>query len=65
MRMFGDWPLGGGLLFGLLFVVPCWQIVRKAGYSPAWALLALVPFVNLLALWVFAFARWPNERTDR
>jgi hypothetical protein len=56
------WPWGGIVLFGLVFVLPCWQIVRKAGFSGAWALLAFVPLVNVIALWVFAFSRWPVQR---
>jgi hypothetical protein len=38
------------------------QILRKAGYSPWWALLALIPVVNLVMLLVFAFANWPVLR---
>ena len=45
-----------------IIVVPCWRIVRKAGYSGSWSLLALVPLVNVILLWVFAFVQWPNER---
>lgn len=35
------------------------RILRRAGYPGWWALLALVPLVNLVALWVFAYTRWP------
>jgi uncharacterized membrane protein YhaH (DUF805 family) len=35
------------------------RIARKAGYSPAWGFIMLAPFINLIALWVFAFSRWP------
>ena len=64
MGMFG----GGHGLLGLIiaavvFVVPTWKIVEKAGYQGPWALLALVPLVNIIALWVFAFSKWPRERT--
>jgi len=45
-------------------VVPCWKIVTKAGYEGAWALLAFVPLVNVITLWLFAFNRWPVERTS-
>ena len=37
----------------------CWRTVQKTGINPAWSLLGLVPFVNIVALWVFAYARWP------
>jgi hypothetical protein len=35
------------------------RVLRRAGYSPWWVLLVLVPLVNLIALWVFAYMRWP------
>ena len=42
-----------------IFLVPIVAILRRAGYSGWWALLGYVPLVNILALWIFAFARWP------
>jgi uncharacterized membrane protein YhaH (DUF805 family) len=39
-----------------------WMMVRilnKAGYSGWWSLLMLVPLVNIVMVWVFAFANWP------
>ncbi len=35
------------------------RVVKRAGYSAWWALLVLFPLVNLVALWVFAYMRWP------
>jgi hypothetical protein len=46
-----------------VFLVPAWRILSKAGYSGAWSLLYLVPVVNIIALWVFAFADWPATQT--
>jgi hypothetical protein len=34
-------------------------ILRKAGYPGWWALAGLVPVVNVVLLFVFAFAQWP------
>lgn len=34
-------------------------VLAKAGRSPLWVLLLLVPYVNVLAVWAFAYARWP------
>ena len=31
----------------------------KAGFSPWWVLFAVVPIVNIVMLWVFAYAKWP------
>jgi hypothetical protein len=50
-------------LIGMLIVfVPYILIIRKAGYSGWWVLMALIPLVNLIMLWVFALARWPVEQ---
>lgn len=38
------------------------RILRKAGYSGWWSVITLVPIVNLVMLWVFAFADWPMLR---
>lgn len=45
------------LLFGFWLAV---RILHKAGYSGWWSLLGLVPFVNLVMIWVFAYAEWPR-----
>ena len=64
MGSFGIWHLIIILFYTAIIVVPCWRIVRKAGYSGAWSLFAFVPLVGVILLWVFAFVRWPNERPD-
>jgi len=33
--------------------------LTKAGRHPAWCFLLLVPYVQIIALWVFAFSAWP------
>jgi hypothetical protein len=42
------------------FIVPVVKIIQKAGYSGWWILLWFVPIANIVMLWVFAFADWPN-----
>ena len=49
-------------LFQVIYIIPLWRIVSKAGYSGAWSLLSFVPLVNIVMLWVFAFSAWPRER---
>ncbi len=34
-------------------------VLAKAGRSPLWILLLLAPWVNVVAVWMFAYARWP------
>lgn len=46
----------------VLLAVPMWMIgrvLRRAGFSPWWVLLVLFPPVSIIALWVFAYVRWP------
>lgn len=50
----------------LLFVLLIWLLVRilhKAGYSGWWTLLLFLPAVNIIMVWAFAFAKWPNLKT--
>jgi len=48
-----------GGLFGVLFVLPFWQIFKKAGYEPALSLLLIVPYVNFAVFLWLAFSDWP------
>ena len=50
------------LLIAYAFVAVFGRIVNRAGYSRWWLLTLLVPLVNLIMLWVFAFASWPVAR---
>ena len=46
-----------------LLSIPVWlwtRIVHKAGFSKDWGLVAVIPLLNLVMLWVFAYATWPN-----
>jgi hypothetical protein len=52
------------ILWIAAFLVPCWRIVSKAGFNGALSLLGLIPLVNIVMLWVFAFVKWPNERPN-
>ncbi len=45
-----------------IFIVPLWRIVSRAGFPGALALLAIIPLLNIVLLWVFAFVKWPIER---
>jgi hypothetical protein len=62
MGAFSIWHWLFFLIAAVIFVYPVCRIVGKAGYSPAWGLLWFVPLVNLVMLWIFAFAEWPVQR---
>ncbi|EJL28503.1 hypothetical protein PMI01_03515 [Caulobacter sp. AP07] len=57
------WLVVGLALLATGFVLgfPAARILRRAGFSPWWSFLVLVPYLNVVALWVFAFVRWPLE----
>jgi len=50
-----------GLLITLLIVSSA-VAVSRAGRSPYWALLMIVPYSAVIALWLFAFVSWPKEK---
>jgi hypothetical protein len=45
--------IGGFVIFALS------RILKKAGYSPWLCLLGIIPIVNIVMFFVFAFAEWP------
>jgi hypothetical protein len=45
-----------------VFIVPAWKIVAKAGYPGALSLLLIVPLLNIVLVWLFAFSNWPAQR---
>lgn len=59
--------MGLGIVeIGIIAAVLCFwiggNIARKAGFSRWLSLLLLVPLVNIVIIWMFAFSPWPNER---
>jgi hypothetical protein len=50
------------LIVAAVIIVPFWQIFSKAGYSGWLSFLMLLPFINLIALYVLAFSDWPALR---
>jgi hypothetical protein len=50
------------IIWLVAFMVPAWRITKEAGFSGALSLLLLVPLVNVIAIWVFAFVKWPHEQ---
>ncbi|MBI3442030.1 MAG: hypothetical protein HY052_09580 [Proteobacteria bacterium] len=37
-------------------------VLGRAGRNPYFALLMIVPYVQIIALWVFAFSTWPRRK---
>ena len=62
MHSLGIWHLMAVVVLVLIvwaFVAVFGRILNRAGYSRWWLLTLVVPLVNLIMLWVFAFANWP------
>src|SRR5262245_37679115 len=59
MQPFGLWHW---IILGTIVVlnaIPISKILGRVGLSKWWTIAFLIPFVNLIALWIFANARWP------
>ncbi|MGE0254788.1 MAG: hypothetical protein AB7N54_03440 [Alphaproteobacteria bacterium] len=59
MGTFSIWHGFIVVFYFVLILVPAATVLRKAGRSGWWALVFIVPVVNVVALWIFAFSRWP------
>ena len=43
-----------------IVMVPCWFILKKAGFSPWLSLLCIIPSIGtLVLLYIVAFSNWP------
>lgn len=41
-----------------------YRILEKAGFDGRWTMILLVPIVNIIMIWVFAFSPWKNLRSN-
>jgi hypothetical protein len=59
-----EWPWIMAIVMPLLMIilvgVPVANILHRAGRSRWWTILAFIPLLNLIGLWVLAFTRWPK-----
>jgi hypothetical protein len=47
------------LVVVIIIMIPCWFILKKAGFTPWLALLCIIPSLGtLVLLYVLAFAEW-------
>lgn len=59
-------PLYVAVIVGLLVVVPLWRVFRRAGFAPAWSLLAMLPYLGVpICLALLAVRRWPADPLPR
>jgi hypothetical protein len=43
----------------VLNAIPISKILGRVGLNKWWTIAFLIPFVNIVALWILAHARWP------
>jgi len=53
------------IVMASVIVVPFWRIFSKAGFPGALSLLMFIPLVNLIMIFVLAFAEWPALRDKK
>ena len=63
MSLFGlpfwlEYLIAGVLVLAL--IASASVVLTKAGRHPAWCFLLLIPYVQVIAVWVFAFMVWPG-----
>jgi hypothetical protein len=51
--------------FSALGIAAGASVMRKAGYSPWWVVTGLIPLVNVVMAFTFAFADWPVLQENR
>jgi hypothetical protein len=59
MDGFGFWEFLVAIFWIVAVAVPVVKILQRTGHSGWWCIMAFIPLLNLLALWLFAYARWP------
>jgi hypothetical protein len=48
------------MLILVLNAIPISKILGRVGLNKWWTIAFLVPFLNIVALWIFAYAHWPT-----
>lgn len=47
----------------ILWIVPLWFLLPRAGMSRYLALIGVIPLGGTILLWILALKRWPGEMT--
>ena len=65
--MVASWGLGHWLMFAVMaaaILYPIGLILKRLVFSPFWSVLALVPGVNLIALWSLALTSSSDDKSE-
>jgi len=58
----GHWLMFAVMVAAVLY--PVGRILSRIGLSPVWSVVALIPLLNLIGLWVLAFTPWPRDTRE-
>ncbi|SDR27728.1 hypothetical protein [Pseudovibrio sp. Tun.PSC04-5.I4] len=61
MEGFALWQIVIMIVWIFAFAIPVARILNRLGFSRLWTILAFIPLVNLIFLWVLAYTHWPVE----
>ena len=53
------WQWLGLAVLCVISLIPAARILRRAGLNVGWAIFLVIPLVNIMAIWVLAYVRWP------
>jgi len=45
-----------------IILLPFAKLLKRTGHKPAWSVFFVIPLVNVVALWIFAFRSWPIDK---
>lgn len=52
------------LIVAVFYVPPVVKILRRMGFSGWWVLIGIISPLNIIALWVLAYANWPALKSN-
>jgi hypothetical protein len=64
MNYWSAWHWISFAICAALIIYPLGRILIRLGFSPFWSLLAFVPGVNLVGLWILALSNWPRDKRE-
>jgi hypothetical protein len=50
------------LVWLVIIIIPFGKLLKRTGHNSTWSICFVIPLVNLVALYVFAFKRWPIDK---
>ena len=53
--------IAAAMIYLVLPAALFWRILGKAGFPQWWAVAGLIPVLNVIALWLFAYTDWPKR----